>query len=661
MKRTLLAFILVVLCLGLYAQWSTDANSPNQIYGLTSAQVLPKTAISCGGITWIAWMDNTLGNYNTYLQKLDVMGVPEWATPLLVNDNLTMTWITEWDLDCDADCNAVLVFQDIRLGTNNVVAYKISPTGAFLWGPNGIMLSNDTSSEFGNMSPTVLCLADGRTVIAWQRLGTVTSTVLQSISVLGTLEWGTNGITLTPAEGSNTWPQLLASNGSSILLKYYEDTGPFWAPTRKILVQKYDAQGQALWTQPTYVQNLGGITAWTQWLSLSSDGMDGMIICWHDDRNQENIAYTYIQRVLVNGTVTMPVNGVLVSTETGYHQFYPKLAFEPDAQKAYVFWNRVNGGQTMWGLNMQKFALDGTRLWDNNGIVIEQTNNYPNYPISAYCMDSGIVFLYSIAPFAGNDQISNLKAFCANSEGLSMWNGGLGWIASTNTNKLHYDSALYTNLWGVITWEDVSLHTNIYAMRFNYNGTLGTIEPSPYNLTAQIINQNDVLLNWDFPELMIGPIGYKVYRNDLFYHQVAGGSTTEDLITDLGPGEWDFYVTAVYESSDESPPSNVVTVNITANQDEQLTVLPLTVTVSPNPFQNSANLLIKGMNDAIMTQVSIYNLKGQLVRQISFSDKTETTWLWDGKDNARTAVSPGLYLVKVSSGQHSITAKLLKL
>lgn len=660
MSKLIIAVFFLILCFGLLAQWSTNASDPNQICNLTSAQVLPKTAVTSGGITWIAWMDNTSGNYNTYLQKLNLLGVPEWTSPLLVSSNPTMTWLTEWDMDSDNEGNAVMVFQDIRLGTNNVVIYKISTDGTFLWGANGIMLSSDTNLDYGNMSPTVLCLQSGRTVVAWQRLGTNTSIILQSISATGTLEWGANGITLSMAGVSYTWPQLLESDTCCILVKYYEDIGPIWAPTRKILVQKYDTNGQALWINPTVVQNQGGITAWTQWLSIASDGTGGLIICWHDDRNAENISYSYIQHILVNGAVTMDTDGARVSTEAGYHQFYPKLAFEPDQQEVYVFWNRENSNQNMWGLQMQKLGMNGERLWGDSGIAFEPLGTYPTFPINAMNMASGVIFLYDISPVSGNDQVANIKAFGVNNEGMAIWGGGSEYIASTSTAKLHYDSNCYQDLWGIATWEDDTGNSNIYAMRFNYNGTLGTIAPTPYNLTAEVVNDNIVMLDWEFPELLIPPIGYNVYRNDVFCHLVTGGNTTHDSIPDMGPGEWTFHVTAVYENLEESLPSNPVTINITANQDEEIATTPLSLTIYPNPFQKGVNLSVKGINYDGRTHMTIYNIKGQIVYKMSFIVKQELNWNWDGKDLNNSDVSPGLYLVKVSSGNTQCTNKLMK-
>jgi hypothetical protein len=660
MNRTLVAFILVVLCIGLNAQWSTNPATPNQICTLTDTQVMPKTVITNAGFTWIAWMDNLTGTYYTYLQKLNILGVPEFANPLLVSDNTTDTWLTEWDLDCDAAGNAVLCFQDLRLGTNNVVIYKISPAGVFLWGEDGIMLSNDVSTTYSNMAPTVICLNDGRTVAAWQRMGTGNTIRLQSISAAGMLEWGQEGITLESATVGYTWPQMVASDDCCILLKYFEDTGPVWAPTRKILVQKYNALGMPQWITPTVVQGLGGLAAWNQLLSITSDGMNGMLICWHDDRFAENISYTYLQRILVNGTVTMPVNGVRVSTESGLHQFYPKVAYEPVQGLAYVFWNRLNEDQNMWSLAMQKLSLAGERLWNSDGIVFSPLDVYPTFPVTAFTMESGVVFVYGISPMANNDQLSYIESYGVNPEGSAIWGAAYGHIATTMTRKLHYDSDLFSNLWGVIAWEDGATNTAIRAMRLNYNGSLGTIAPTPYNLTAQLANTNDVVLHWEFPELMIMPIGFRVYRNGVFFHLVAGGSTVCDTIYNLGPGLWSFYVTAIYESNEESPPSNEATINITGLDGEVLPPAPFALTAYPNPFRYSVSFRAAGLKSDAPCHITIFNIKGQLIRSVKLAGKTELNWTWDGRDEHHAIAGPGVYLVQLANGRAVRTAKLLR-
>jgi flagellar hook assembly protein FlgD len=130
-------------------------------------------------------------------------------------------------------------------------------------------------------------------------------------------------------------------------------------------------------------------------------------------------------------------------------------------------------------------------------------------------------------------------------------------------------------------------------------------------------------------------------------------------MTDIGPGIWEFYVTAIYEGG-ESAPSNSVVVQITSNQDNQNEVVPLSLNVYPNPFQKTVNFDFKGLKSTQPTWVTIYNSKGQIVRQTSFSGKDAINWNWDGKDRQNLDVSPGLYLVKMMNGQESRIAKVMK-
>ena len=166
MKNVFAYLIASLLLSGLCAQWSVDAQNPNLIAGFPAEQVMPKVAVCENGNTYICRFDNNGGSYKVYLNLLAVDGTPVGTTPqgVLISEHNQMTWLTEYDLTVDNDGNAVIVFQDIRnSGVNNVVAYKISPEEAFLWGPDGIALSADTNPDFGNMSPVVFNSNDNKT------------------------------------------------------------------------------------------------------------------------------------------------------------------------------------------------------------------------------------------------------------------------------------------------------------------------------------------------------------------------------------------------------------------------------------------------------------------------------------------------------------------
>ncbi|HOV16711.1 MAG TPA: T9SS type A sorting domain-containing protein [Candidatus Cloacimonadota bacterium] len=659
MRKLFFVFILLIASLGLFAQWSSDPSLPNQIYSGTSAQVMPKTAITQDGHTWIAWMDNTTGNYNTFIQRLNFLGESEFTSPVLVSNHPTATWLTEWDIDSDPNGNAILCFQDLRLGTANTVIYKVTTDGTLAWGADGILLSHDTSTDYSNYSPVIQCLSDGRTVAGWQRIGSATEIRLQSLSSAGDLQWGEDGIAIASATANYTWPQIKESLNGSIIVKYYEDTGPAWAPTRHLLVQRFLPNGTAVWTNPTAIQNTGGINAWTQLIGFVSDNAGGAFISWHDYHLNSNIAFAYVQHVTADGAVTMPQNGVQVTTNQNYNQFYPKISFDSVLQEIYAFWVQESGNQDTWSLQAQKLSLNGERLWSDQGLVLIPTATYPIYPLQAMKFGEGTGFLYTMSPVANNDQVSNIKLYVIDADGQSLLPAGSGTVAATNSHKLHYDQALGSNAWGVVVWEDGNGPSSIYGMRFNADGSVGVGYPAPYNLTAQVINTNDVFLHWEMSETFVPPIGYNIYRNNIFYLLVSPDAT-EYLIHDLGPGQWVFRVSALFADDHESAFSNEAVVNITAAGNEIMPDIKPLMEICPNPFQNIISINLKGLSPSVTANLSIYDLKGRLVRKFHLTGKSEWTLTWDGKDESKVSVPSGVYFFKLHCGELHQISRIIK-
>ncbi len=78
--------------------------------------------------------------------------------------------------------------------------------------------------------------------------------------------------------------------------------------------------------------------------------------------------------------------------------------------------------------------------------------------------------------------------------------------------------------------------------------------------------------------------------------------------------------------------------------------------IYPNPFETKAKILAFLPTNA---SVKIFNIKGQLVRNLSNSSKEQDIF-WDGKDNKGKEVSTGIYIIKFSSNKQTIYKKVLK-
>ncbi len=474
---SLLALIFPLLSIG---QWSTSPAVNNAINTMTGEQAIPKIATCPSGDTYIAFFSSESGNYNVRLQRLDAQGNALWANNgILISDNQQMSWLTDWDMTADASNHAILTFQDIRNGgNNNVVAYRISPAGAFVWGDDGIALSNSTAF---NASPKVCVTASGNAVFAWMADEVV---ILQKVSPSGSLLWGTSGITLS---GTNTfsWPQLLPVGADDVILKYFEDTGSFPALTRHIYARRFDASGNEVWSSPTTVSNAGGITAWTQVLPFINDGQDGFYIAWHDQRyGASQPPKIYVHHINSAGQALFAANGVEVSSSANMLT-EAALALPPGSSDVYVFYNEIEPMfQSDWGVSGQKISSSGSKLWGASGISFIPVTGTQVYIVNVRSTPTDVVLFYE--EYVGMADIL-LKAARINTSGGFVWSPTIKDISSVVSEKVHPEVNEFANNQWILAWEDDrNGDKDIYAQNIQLGGDLGPFDPQEGTISGAV-------------------------------------------------------------------------------------------------------------------------------------------------------------------------------
>ena len=273
MKHFLL-FSFLLLINASFAQWSTDPNTNLMICDVNGEQALAKIAMTSTGGCYISWFDTRSGAYNVYLQRLDPLGFKMWAPDgLLVSNNPQDTWITDYDLICDQNDNAVLVFSDIRVtGFLKPFAYMISPNGNFLWGANGVDISSGDSFQ---PSPTLTETSDGNFVFAWISSDGSQKIALQKLSPTGQKLWGSSPILLQSATEDFSWPAVVKSDNGQTILVHTVPSGIYQA---RIRAHKFDVNGQLLWgTNGISIQDNGQMASF-QVPEVESDGNNGALI-----------------------------------------------------------------------------------------------------------------------------------------------------------------------------------------------------------------------------------------------------------------------------------------------------------------------------------------------------------------------------------------------
>jgi len=89
--------------------------------------------------------------------------------------------------------------------------------------------------------------------------------------------------------------------------------------------------------------------------------------------------------------------------------------------------------------------------------------------------------------------------------------------------------------------------------------------------------------------------------------------------------------------------------------DEQLQI---SLTNYPNPFKISTTISFSCRIDTENTEINIYNIKGQRIKQYSiFNNQSSITW--DGKDEGGKFVSSGIYFARLFDGKQVVTRKMI--
>jgi hypothetical protein len=122
------------------------------------------------------------------------------------------------------------------------------------------------------------------------------------------------------------------------------------------------------------------------------------------------------------------------------------------------------------------------------------------------------------------------------------------------------------------------------------------------------------------------------------------------------------YVTAIDFNGNESEPSNEIDYATAAESGSYIPAVYALHQNLPNPFNPTTTIRID-LPAAANVTLSIFNVRGQLVRQLVDEDLTAGVKkvIWDGRDGAGRSVASGIYFYSVRAGEFSDTKKMILL
>jgi len=465
----LLSAAVFCLCLAAnsLAQWPDDPLANMPICDTSGAQTIPKIAATSDGGCYVCWYDNTSGNYDLYLQRLDGSGQIMWAeNGLLISDNPQDTWLTDYDMTVDQEDNALVVINDIRSGGDwDIYAYRISPAGGFLWGDDGLTISDNNGFE---VNPRVTVTTDGNIVVGWQEDDFVH---VRKLTPDGEDYWSPAVITPSSTYGMSI-ARIAPAEGDGIILQALVATGPeYWDP-KHLYAYKYDADGESQWgDNGVVVSNAGGFGPQMR-PDIIADGAGGVYSYWYDSRN--NILHAYAQHVLSDGSMAWTANGVLLSSAAGRLQMEPAIAHPAGSEDVYLFFITTDSNQNQSGVGAQRLNAAGERQWGSGGLDLVPLSYNTCWYAQAVPMTDGAVVTYFESP-AGDVINSRVKAIRVAEDGSPVWDDSPVVMSQLLSQKGYLQAAVNPLGQVLAVWQDGRSDSDgdIYLQNVNPDGTLG--------------------------------------------------------------------------------------------------------------------------------------------------------------------------------------------
>ncbi|HTX87866.1 MAG TPA: hypothetical protein VMC08_02670, partial [Bacteroidales bacterium] len=432
------------------AQWSNNPLDNTQISYSGDEAAVPYVATHPCGTTYISWFTpGSGGNYYPWMQCLDAAGNFQWSIPgLFISGHPSMTWITDYSMIVCPDTCAVISFQDMRATANDIFIYKISPSGAFLWGPNGVQLSDNPDFE---ADPVLAAFPDNSVAVAWPRSPNTgdETVIMQRLSNAGVKQWSSD-LVLGESGYNYTWPRVVAAENGNTLLVNYKEWGPYYAPNRIILAQKYDPSGNAVWSAPATL--FTGATPVYVHPIVAADGLGGAFVCWFYEKVANHLS-TFVQHVDAGGNVTMAPNGVEVNTNSSTLHLEPNIGCDTVNHELYVFWRETDLNQNSYGLFGQRVSMDGTLHWGTNAKLFVQLSNKNVTIINVSPMKAGAIVSYFYDDWVTSTQ-TKVRAIRVDSSGNTVWTGGYRDVSTKQSGKGNLYAGPLANSQVVYAWWD---------------------------------------------------------------------------------------------------------------------------------------------------------------------------------------------------------------
>ncbi|MBU2444128.1 MAG: T9SS type A sorting domain-containing protein [Bacteroidetes bacterium] len=287
-----------------------------------------------------------------------------------------------------------------------ILLFIVLPLNA-QWRKGGVEIVDTTANRNMFLSSQIVEDGNGGGIICWQdgRSGSGYDIYAQRIDSNGVIQWQRNGIPICQASLNQSYPRMISDGEDGAIIAWEDDRDT----VRTIIyAQKVSHNGEIKWpVNGVRISNEGGL-----FVRPVSDGNGGVIIAWQSVDFVTNHERVICQRINKYGQKMWGENGVLVNSRLGFIRSNDVGITSDHKGGAIITWGQENI------IYSQRASANGTILWDTNGIVICNAPGGRGAVCISSSNNSSAIISWS-DPF--RDSLKGIYAQRIDSSGNSIW------------------------------------------------------------------------------------------------------------------------------------------------------------------------------------------------------------------------------------------------
>ncbi|MDH3457886.1 MAG: T9SS type A sorting domain-containing protein, partial [Gemmatimonadota bacterium] len=239
----------------------------------------------------------------------------------------------------------------------SIFIQRYNAQGDLLWGPSAIVVTG-VPGEKG--IPAMLPDGNGGVFVVWSEVATDDDVRGQRYDALGNPLWAPGGTVICAETGSQFRPQVTSDGGDGMIIVWQDNRNGGW----DIYAQRVDSNGVLQWFAPGIPLNLsvGNQTG----PRIVSDNAGGGYVSWSDDR--QGNPDIFAQRISPLGGQYWTLGGLPVCIHSARQAGLQMVV--DGANGAICVWDDERGGEFAEDIYAHKLIPGGVSAWTFNGVPV---------------------------------------------------------------------------------------------------------------------------------------------------------------------------------------------------------------------------------------------------------------------------------------------------